>query len=260
MFDDPTLIGPWAALTTHLDTDGVLVRWKAEADELADLTGVDELMRAWADPARTHSIAAGLIRLAAADGGRDDDALLLLLHLLSGVVWRLTAQLADLSPDITALVLSELTCQIRSYRWHARPGGLVTNLEWDTRRAVLAELRPSDRYHPDRVEQLTDNGIVYPTHCLAFADPNTDQDEDDLDLVDLLLWAAAAAGVDEGDLRLLLESECAPRGQRGGRADERVAQSHGITRRHLLRRRQRALTALRAVAPAYLAAVSAAAA
>lgn len=257
MFDDPTLIGPWTALAARLNDDGVLARWSTETAELADLGDVDGLLQAWADPARTHSIAAGLIRLAAADGGRDDDALLLLLHLLSGVVWRLTSQLADLSPDVTGLVLSELTCQIRSYRWRSRTGGLVTNLELDTRRAVLAELRPSDRYHPDRVERLTDNGIIYPAQRLAFAGPAGN--EDDLDLVDLLLWAAAA-GVDESDLRLLVESERAPRGHRGGRGDDRVAQAHGISRRHLLRRRERALAALREVAPAYLAAVSAAAA
>jgi hypothetical protein len=250
MFDDPTLIGPWETLTARLQHGGRLARWTGEAAELAGLDDVDGLLQAWADPARTHRVGAGLIRLAAADGSHDNDALLLLLHLLSGVVWRLTSQLADLSPDITGLVLSELTCQIRSYRWRVRTGGLVANLELDTRRGVLADLRPTDRYHPDRVERLTDNGVVYPAHRLAFTDAAEDED---VDLIDLLLWAAAA-GVDEGDLQLLLESEQA-RTHRGARADSRVAQTHGISRRHLLRRRARALMARRAVAPAYLTAV-----
>jgi hypothetical protein len=245
MFDDPTLVGPWATLAARLD-GGVLRRWAAADPRLADLSEVGALRNAWADPARTHDVAAGLVRLAAGDGDRDDDALLLLIHLLSGVVWRLASQLADLSPDITTIVISELTCQIRTYRWRVRTGGLVTNLEKDTRRAVLAELRPSDRYHPDRVEQLTWDGDLTALDTVG--------DDEDLDVVDLLLWAAAA-GVDEDDLHLLVESERA-RGRRGARADERVAAARGITRRTLLRRRERALTALRGVAPSYLAAVA----
>lgn len=249
MFDDPTLVGPWSTLVTRLQDRGALARWAADVPELAIVENVDALLDAWADPARTHQVAAGLIRLAAADGGCDDDALLLLLHLLSGVVWRLVSQLADLSPDVTAIVLGELTCQIRSYPWRNRPCGLVTNLELDTRRAVLAELRPSDRYHPERVEQLTADGVV----CLADRLTLAAADED-VDVVDLLLWAAGR-GVDVGDLRLLVASERA-RGRRGACADTRVAAAQGISRRHLLRRRKRALTALRTVAPAYLRAVS----
>ncbi len=174
-----------------------------------------------------------------------------MLHaIVSQVVWRLVAQLADLSPDVTAIVLGELTCQIRSYRWRKRHCGLVTSLELDTRRAVLSELRPSDRYHPERVEQLTADGVV----CLADRLTLAGRDEEDLDVVDLLLWAAGC-GVDVGDLRLLVASERA-RGRRGACGDARVAAARGISRRHLLRRRKRALIALRAVAPAYLQAVS----
>ena len=247
MFDDPTLVGPWSALAARLD-GGVLRRWQAGDCRLADLDDLDQLLRAWADPTRTHGVAAALVELAAVDGRRDDDALLLLLHLLSGVVWRLTSQLADLSPDITTIVVSELTCQIRSYLWRRRTGGVVSNLERETRRAVLAELRPSDRYHPDRVERVTWDGEL-PTPALS-----TSRDEEDLEVVDLLLWAVAA-GVNEDDLQLLVESECA-RGRRGARADQQVAAARGIARRTLLRRRERALTALRAIAPDYLRAVA----
>jgi hypothetical protein len=251
MFDDPTLVGSWTILTERLEADGVLHRWAEHEPRLADARTISGLTTAWADPDRTHRIAASLIELAAIDGGADPDALLLLLHLLSGLVWRLSAQLADLSPDITRVVLSELTCQIRTYKWRVRPGGLVANLERETRRVVLAELRPSDRYHPDRVERLTSDGHLSDRHRLALADPGG---EDDMELLDLLLWAVSA-GVNEDDLRLLLESEYA-RGVRGARADGRVAAARGISRRTLLRRRERVLTALRAIAPAYLAATA----
>lgn len=250
MFDDPTLVGSWPALARRLET-GVLRRWADTVAELAALDTLDALLAGWADPAHTHRISTGLIRLAAADGGHDDDALLLLLHLLSGLVWRLATGLGDLSPDITTVVINELTCQIRAYRWRVRPGWLIPNLEKDTRRAVLAELRPSDRYHADRVEQLTDNGILCPGHRLAFTAP---AEHEDIDVVDLLLWAAAH-GVAEDDLQLLVASEGA-RGPRGARADATVAQSCGIAPRTLLRRRERTLTALRGLAPAYLTAVA----
>lgn len=251
MFDDPTLVGPWPELAARLKNGGVLRRWTRTVPELADVGGLDDLLDAWADPTRTHRIGAGLVRLAAADGARDDDALLLLVHLLSGLVTRLTFQLADLSTDITPIVLSELTCQIRTYRWRERDGGLVSSLEKDTRRAVLAELRPTDRYHPERVERLTWDGDLPTSGAGAATGAGR---EEDLDVVDLLLWAAAC-GVDEDDLRLLVESERA-RGRRGARADDVFAQARGINRRTLLRRRDRTLTALRGIAPAYLAAIA----
>lgn len=51
-----------------------------------------------ADPGRTAAVVHALVRPAAFDGGRDDAALLLLRHLLSGVVWKLAGQLHDLGP------------------------------------------------------------------------------------------------------------------------------------------------------------------
>jgi hypothetical protein len=246
MFRDPSLVGCWAQLACHLDDDDVVRAWAGTEPELAGLTDLPRLLDAWNDPARMHRVSTALVRLAAADGGRDDDALMLLLHLLSGLAWRLAAQLGDLSPNIVAIVVGELTCQIRSYRWRSRNGWIIPSLERDTRRAILADLHPSDRYHPDRVERLTRDGE------LVVAEVGVE--DDDVDLGGVLVFAVAK-GVDESDLRLLVDSECA-RGRRGARADATVAASYGISRRTLLRRRERALTALRRVAPAYLAALA----
>lgn len=254
MLDDPTLAGDWRDLAARL-TAGGLQRWSHASAELAAVNDVEELLAAWADPQRTHQLAAGLSWLAAADGAGDDDAVLLLLHLLSGVVGRLSYQLRDLSPDITGIVIGELTCQIRAYPWRTRTRGLVTNLELETRRSVLAELRPTDRYHPDRVERLTNNGYLNAARQLAFADPDAAEFADpasgqDLDLVDLLLWAVAA-GMREDDLRLLVDSE-----QNRGAFQAAAAASLGITERQLRTRRRRALQGLRELAPTYLAAVA----
>lgn len=254
MFDDSTLAGDWRDLADRLDNGG-LRRWSRTVAELPDVDDADGLLAAWADPERTHQVAAGLIWLAAADGAGDDDAVLLLLHLLSGAVGRLSYQLRDLSPDITRIVIGELTCQIRAYPWRARTRGLVTNLELETRRGVLTDVRPTDRYHPDRVERLTDNGYLGAARRLAFADPAAAEFADpaggeDLDLVDLLLWAVAA-GMREDDVRLLVHSE---RGR--GAFQAAAARALGITERQVRRRRDRALDALRELAPTYLATVA----
>ncbi len=250
MFNDPSLIGSWPDLAVRLDADDVVRRWATTEPELSGLDDVAGLVQAWGSPARTGEVLTALARLAAVDGGGDDDALLLLLHLLSGVVWQLVGQLGDLSPDITVMVLGELTCQIRAYSWRTRHGSVLANLARDTRRGLLADLRPSSRYHPERVERLTWDGDVE----AALAQVPNDTGEEELDVVDLLLWAARS-GVSEADIVLLVGTECA-RGQYGSRADDAVAGRHGITRRTLYRRRERTLTALRGAAKSYLAAVA----
>lgn len=249
MFHDATVVGSWPALTDRLDQTKSVRRWADGAPELAGLATVEDLLTAWSDPGRTDTVLYALVRLAAVDGGHDDDALLLMLHLLSGVVWKLVGQLRDLSPDIEAIVLGELTCQLRSYPWRRRTRAVIANLMAETRRAVLADLMPTDRYHPDRVEALTACGDV--PLVAARQHPS---DHEDLDVVDLLLWAVHC-GIDADDVALLVATECA-RDRRQTRSDDAVADAHGIPTRTLYRRRERTLRALRELAPDYLRAVA----
>jgi len=251
MFHDPTIVGSWPALAARLDDDSVLARWAESEPDLAGVTTVAELLAVWSEDGgseRAGVVLAALVRVAAVDGDCDDDALLLTLHLLSGLVWTLAAQLQDLSPDIVAIVVGELACQIRLYPWRRRSGAVAANLRAETRRAVLAELRPRVRRHPDRGEFLTVDGDVT---RLA---PVTATEQEDVDVVDLLQWAVRS-GVDAADVALLIATECA-RDLSEQKADQRVASAHGITTRTLYRRRHCALIALRTVAPQYLAAVA----
>jgi len=252
MFHDPTIVGSWPALAARLDGDAVLTRWATSQPALAGLTTVADLVAACSDTSeyeRSNAVLLALVQLAAIDGGSDDDALALLLHLLSGLVWTLVRQLRDLSPDIVAVVVGELVCQIRRYPWQRRPRAVAANLRADTRRAVLAELRPRDRRHPERGEFLTADGDV--TRLIPI-DPLGGTE--DLDVVDLLQWAVRS-GVDAAGLELLIATE---RGRdlspQGG--DSEVAAKYGISTRTLYRRRSRTLSALRAVANDYLAAVA----
>src|SRR3954453_11704121 len=252
MFYDPTIVGSWPALAARLDDNAVLARWAEAEPALAGFTTVAELLAVWSEDGasdRTNAVLNALVRLAAVDGGRDNDALLLTLHLLSGLVWTMAAQLSDLSPDIVTVVVGELACQIRRYPWRRRPRAVAANLRAETRRAVLAELRPRCRRHPDRGEFLTLDGdvtrLVQATAC---------DGREDLDVADLLRWAVRS-GVDAADVALLVATECR-RDLRERSADQHVAAVHGITTRTLYRRRHRTLTALRNIAPQYLAAVA----
>jgi len=251
MFHDPTIVGSWPTLAARIDGNAVLTRWATAEPALAGLTTVAELLAACSETSeheRSNAVLGALVRLAAVDGGRDDDALALLLHLLSGLVWTMARQLRDLSPDIVAVVVGELACQIRRYPWQRRPRAVAANLRADTRRAVLAELRPRDRRHPERGEFLTADGDVA---RLIPTDPS--DGAEDVDVADLLQWAVRS-GVGAADLELLIETECGRDVQQGG--DSEVAAKHGISTRTLYRRRSRTLTALRAIAHDYLAAVA----
>ena len=252
MFHDPTIVGSWSALAARLDDEDVLARWAAVEPDLAGLTTVTDLLAVWTEDGgydRTNAVLAALVRLAAVDGGRDDDALLLTLQLLSGLVWTMVAHLEDLTPDIVVVVAGELACRIRRYPWQRRPRAIAANLRAETRRAVLAELRPGSRCHLDRVEVLTCGGDVARIASAAISD-----EAEDVDVADLLRWAVRS-GVDASDVALLIATECG-RYLRQRSADRQVAAAHGITTRTLYRRRHRTLTALRRVAPQYLAAVA----
>ena len=82
MFDDPTIAGSWPALAARLDAAQTLARWgSAEPclggwDSLSDLPGA---LRAGADADRADALLGGLVRVAAADGGDDPDAVLVLV-------------------------------------------------------------------------------------------------------------------------------------------------------------------------------------
>jgi hypothetical protein len=252
MFYDPTIVGSWPELAARLDDDAVLACWAKAEPDLAGLSSVAELLAVWSeDGGRDHTdaVLAALVRLAAVDGGHDDDALLLTLHLLSGLVWTTAAQLKDLSPDIVAVVVGELACQIRRYPWRRRPRAVAANLGAETRRAVLGELRPRSRRHPGRGEFLTVDGDV-----TRLVRATAREEAEDVDIVDLLRWAVRS-GVDSADVALLVATECR-RDLHERSPDRHVAAAHGITTRTLYRRRHRTLTALRNIAPQYLAAVA----
>lgn len=259
MFHNAAIAGSWTALAARLNARSTVAGWAVTERALAGLGDVDGIAAAagkLTDPTGSDAVIGALVRLAAAG---DDDALLVVLHCLSGVVGGLARDLADLHDDIVTMVVGELTCQIRTYLRHGRTRAFAENLRLETRRALLAELRPGVRHHPEWGEQLADHD-----HLARLSGSTSGVDapgsNGDLDLVDLLLWSVRA-GVDADGIRLLVATEQA-RAEAGcwqrdaKRVDQRVARDHGLCERTLYRRRERTLTALRSAAGDYLAAVA----
>jgi hypothetical protein len=259
MFHDDSVAGSWQALIQRIETTEALGRWAVEDDRLAGLRDVTHdllpLLAEGADAARADSILGALVGRAAIDGGGNDDALLLTLHLLSDWVWPLAMQLRDLGTGMVGVIVSELTCQIRTYPWRHRTRAVAASLRWDTRSAVLAEFRPSTPQHRHQAEQVLDpmspEWDATPLGRIAMGAV----EDEGIDLVDLLLWAARA-GVDETDIALLVRTEEARADSSLNASDDVVAAEFGLPRRTFFRHRARALDAVRAASRDYLAAVA----
>lgn len=249
MFDDDSLAGSWTALADRLDARAALPAWGRAEPALAGFERPGDVVHALAPGCNLQAadeVLGGLIRIAASD----DDALLLVLHLLAPTLLALAAELEDLDPDVLPILIGEMACQVRGWGRRGRSRACGANLRWETRRAVLAELHPHVRRYPELGCDLTPDGeLRQPDRPVA--GPG---DEPDPDVVELLVWAVDR-GVPAADVRLLVATECA-RAERDLRADARVAAAHGLCTRTLYRRRARTIAALRIHAAEYLRAVA----
>ncbi len=200
---------------------------------------------------------AGLLQVAACDGGDDLDAVLLAIYAVAPGAERLVHR--GFEPG---LVLGQLTIQIRTYPWRTRTRAVAANLLLDTEHALWREVRPAYMRTRDRVR--TDSAAVPVTEIVTDL-PHTARaaaeelfgqaasyDETELDLVDLLLWAERTRVVDARDLSMLIDYYYAR--EFTGAGHEHVAERFGVSARTSKRRCTAALTALHAAAPRYLAA------
>lgn len=258
----PLLGGSWSELVARLDAAGRPEAWRREP-ALAALVTVQDL-RDWTSsgqPERADAVLGALVRLAAAAGGNDADAVVVLLHLLWPGASRLAAKFRHLSPDPQTLILGELSIQIRRFPFERRRRAHAANLLMDTQAAVWRELRPYRTDQPGRpAERLVDPLDDARSADAEYGEPGLldrpqahPADSDDLDLVDMLLWAQRSGAVDPIDVAVLVELEYA-RELPDASPQRLVAQSRGWTVRTVQRRRDRALAALRACRGDYLAA------
>lgn len=256
MFADTATVGSWDELEGRLTDQHTLKRWgqrEAVLSDLSDLVSLSQQLCAGADRQRADALLGALVRLAAADGCDDADAVLLLLHLLSDGAQVLAARIADLTDDPLGLVVGELTVQIRSFPWRRRTRAYAANLLLDTKKALWRELKP----HRTRTVPDADEVLIDPTDARAVAglfDSTvvSPGDDDELMLTDVFAWAEATGVAQARDLGLLLQIE--RNREHGGNVQVELARACGMSERTLRRHRDRALAALRAACSSYLAA------
>jgi len=256
VFADTATVGSWDELASRLTDQHTLRRWgqrEAVLSDLSDLASLSQQLCAGADRQRADALLGALVRLAAADGSDDADAVLLLLHLLSDGAQVLVARIADLTDDPLGLVVGELTVQIRSFPWRRRTRAYAANLLLDTKKAMWRELKP----HRTRTVHDADEVLIDPTDARQVAAVFDSSvvvlgDDHGLDLSDLFVWAEATGVAEARDLDLLLQIE--RNREYGGNVQVELARACGMSERTLRRHRDRALGALRAASSSYLAA------
>lgn len=228
----------WTDLCARIDADH-LHRWAIAEPALGGFADLAELatdVHSCNDRGHIDDVFVALLRLAARDHGDDQDAAMVVAHLMHKGGRSVAISLSDLSPDIDAVVATELWMQIRSYRWRQRQHSHALGLKNDTRAAVLRELAPARdddgrrrqvSLSPEVVTWLSDAHTA-PVEA-ATTEPTTRDVADEL--LDVLSWAKGTGVLTDADVRLLLEFELATRPQRRAAAAE-----WGLTDRHIRRR------------------------
>lgn len=261
-------IHEWDVLAVRLGEREALREWAGREPALLAAARVEDLRALTApggDRGAADVVLGALVRIAAIDGGDDCDAVLVVTHLLADGVRRLARMLSDLGGDVMPVIIGELACQIRAFPWRRRTHAYAANLLLDTRAAVLVELLAAGRGHRSGVAVYPcDPGQWQWQSAGPLPDPRAAIGElravpaagvnDDVDLVDLLMWAVTHGVASRADLALLVDLERNKVDGSGSRWE--VAAAWGINERTLRRRRDKTLAALRAAAPRYLAAVA----
>ena len=141
-------------------------------------------------------------------------------------------------------MIGELAVQLRAYPWRTRrpyPARLLLDAKHALWRGELRPIVNGCRAH----EAILVDPARWPDT------PVPPGAAEDVDVVEVLRWAAATGVAPAEDLRLLLALEH-HRGY-GARAGARVAAAWGVNQRTVRRRRDRTLRKLRQAAGAYLA-------
>jgi hypothetical protein len=255
MFDAYLLGESRAAFAARLDATATFARWAELAPRLSCREGVDSVAGVFAElapgsaPAYHDQLLGALLQLAAVDGGNDSDAVLAVLHAVAEGATRLARRGFD-----EGLVLGELTIRIRTYPWRTRQRAVAANLLRDTEHELCREVNPAwmrTRGHLQRVREVAVGRQPWDTVDVPEPGAMQDPPDDDLDLVDVLLWAGRTGVVDARDLSMLIEYHYGR--SLTGAGHEHVARVFGVNVRTSKRRCTAALTALQAAAPQYLA-------
>ena len=255
----------WAGLLERVERTGRWPAWVAAEPSLAQVSGLEEVVAITQDlacPGQADVLLASLVRLAAVDGGNDQDAAHAVALLLANGATNLARRLTSLSKDVDQIVAGQIWLQIREFPWRQRRRAIAKNILLDVRRAVLRDLGVDTRTCSRGVEvrvadpvalgAATDRGSV----TLVTGDPDGRVGEE-LSLSSLLKWATGTGVVSDQDASILLElaslQVAAPlHGLSSAAEISAVATRLGVCGKTVLRSRDRALRSLVEVREAYL--------
>lgn len=186
--------------------------------------------------------------LSATDGGDDLEAATLLAWLMVPVAGRVANDLHTMSPEIDALVASQLWIEVRTVNWRAS-SRVAGNIGKSLRRNILrdAGLDPS---RPATVEP-----VLWPdlTECVL-SDCQSESEDPEQTLLAVLDWGVESHTIEASDRELLLAMVAVSASDPRHRSPRRpllaaaglIGPQLGITPRSVRRRGRRALDALAA--------------
>ncbi len=232
-------IGSWDELTRQLDSGAVLAAWQLAEPELARFASVSDI----GGQVRSDDVLGALVRLAAAG---DDDALLVVLHLLIPAASLMCSRLRNLSPDIEALVVGELAIQVRAFPVERRTRAFAANVLQDANAALLRELTYAKR-------RQTATVCVWAGEDFETAAFSSQVHEESAagELVDVLMWAERSGIVDADEVAVLL-AMASPEVASPAGARSHAARQLGISVSTVSRRHARAVAAIAGSLSAYL--------
>ncbi len=246
-------LGDFPALAHRLDDEQRLGVWAQRHPHLEQIGSIQQLLswRDQQDPATCNAALAALVWWASTEGGNDEQAVLVVLHLLAPGVSKLTHLLRSLcGPDTEALVIGELTAQILAFPWQRRTHAVAANLLLDTRAGLLREWLPSRRAGQPRLREVPCD----PNGRLLAQARQQECGKEEPTLTQMIHWARRCGLIDGEEAKVLVALADQPRStspvlSRAQRAEQRpelrVAAVNGVSVRTIERRKARALSALR---------------
>jgi hypothetical protein len=255
----------WPALTERLERSGRWPSWVAAEPALASLRGLQEVAATVGDraqPRRADELLAALVRLAAVDGGNDQEAAAAVFLLVANGAGRLAGQLRSLSNDIDQMVAGQVWLQIREFPWQRRRRAIAANILMDARRALLRDLGVDTRSSSRGVvvmlvDTTRDSEAIYVGSRSLVDQDQHEGPADEHTLVGVLEWATGNGVVTAADAAILLElASCdvagAVRGLSSAAGINAVATHLGVNEKTVRRCRDRAVRALAGARQAYL--------
>lgn len=254
----------WSVLVERVERSGRWSAWVTAEPALASVRGLEELVAVAgdsSDPGRADVFLAALVRLAAVDGGNDQDAAHAVAMLLANGAANLAGQLKNLSEDINQIVVGEVWLQIREFPWRRRRRAIAQNILMDARRAVLRDLGVDTRRCSRGVVVIlvdtTAGGAATGDTSRLVDDDDVAGWGDELTLVEVLEWATFNDVVTDQDAAILLELASlevagAVRGLSSAAEISAVATRRGVSEKTVRRSRDRAVRCLADAQQAYL--------